>query len=157
GDGVTNRVEVAMTIAIQEKRRNRTPTSVPQRYGPADHGRLMTLKQFETGRYREGFQYELIDGRLYVSTLPDPPYGIIELWVFFKLQAYWQSHRDVLQFVSNKTRVFVPRRRRATTPEPDVAAYGLFPLHLPFKRIRWQDVSPILVVEVLSESDANKD
>ena len=44
-----------------------------------------------------------------------------------------------------------------TAPEPDVTAYRDFPLHLPFRSVRWEDVSPILVVEVLSHDDPDKD
>ena len=32
--------------------------------GPADHGRPMTLDEFQAGDYEEGYKYELIDGEL---------------------------------------------------------------------------------------------
>jgi Uma2 family endonuclease len=38
-----------------------------------------------------------------------------------------------------------------------VAAYRKFPTNRPRSRIRWQDLSPVLVVEVLSEDTADKD
>ncbi len=41
--------------------------------GPADHGRPMTLDEFRRGDYEEGYQYELIDGKLYVSPQPNAP------------------------------------------------------------------------------------
>jgi Uma2 family endonuclease len=44
-----------------------------------------------------------------------------------------------------------------TAPEPDLAVYQNYPLHRPRRERRWQDVSPILVVEVLSEDNADKD
>jgi hypothetical protein len=31
--------------------------------GPADHGRPMSLEEFETERYEEGYKYEIIDGK----------------------------------------------------------------------------------------------
>lgn len=35
--------------------------------GPADRGRPMSLEEYLGGDYAEGFDYELIDGRLEVS------------------------------------------------------------------------------------------
>jgi Uma2 family endonuclease len=125
--------------------------------GPEDHGRPMTLEEFEAGDYEEGCQYELIDGELYVSPLPNAPQGIVEHWLLTKVLLYSLQRPDVTNFVCNSARVFVPGRRRVTTPEPDLAAFRYFPLHLPFAEIRWQNVSPFLVGEVLSLDDPDKD
>jgi Uma2 family endonuclease len=51
----------------------------------------------------------------------------------------------------------VPARPDLTVPEPDVAAYRDFPLHLPLSEWSWEDVSPIVVCEVLVDSDPHKD
>src|SRR5437763_457154 len=127
------------------------------RIGPADHGRPMTLDEFMAGDYEEGYQYELIDGKLYVSPAPNPPQGLLEEWVGHALAWYAREHPGVINFVYGKTRVFVPGRPGVTNPEPDVAAYHDFPRDQDFRTIRWQEVSPVLVVEVLSESDPDKD
>ena len=37
------------------------------RLGPADHGRELTYDEFLAGDYVRGHNYELIEGRLYVS------------------------------------------------------------------------------------------
>jgi Uma2 family endonuclease len=125
--------------------------------GPGDHGRPMTLEEFTAGDYEEGYQYELIDGKLYVSPRPNLPQGFIETWIFRALDRYSDAHPDVLNYVHPNARVFVPGRPGVTNPEPDVAAYHDFPLDLPFREIRWQDASPVLVVEVLSLDDPDKD
>jgi Uma2 family endonuclease len=125
--------------------------------GPGDHGRPMTLDELTAGDFEEGYQYELIDGRLYVSPQPDAPQGMVERWITLKLQYYSDARPEVINFVYGKTRVFVPGRPGLTTPEPDVAAYRDFPVELDFREIRWQDVSPVLVVEVLSPDDPDKD
>lgn len=127
------------------------------RLGPADHGRPMSIDEFEAGDYEEGYQYELIDGELYVTPLPNAPQGINEHWLFTKLFLYALEHPEVINFVYGKCRVFVPGRRKTTCPEPDVSAYCDFPVQLPPAQVRWQDVSPILVVEVLSADDPDKD
>jgi Uma2 family endonuclease len=125
--------------------------------GPADRGRPMTLDEFMAGDYAEGYRYELIDGKLYVSPQPDLPQNRVERWLHFQLELYAKEHPEVINYTTDKARVFVPGREDVTNPEPDVAAYRKFPLHRPFREIRWQDVSPVLVVEVVSGEDPDKD
>jgi Uma2 family endonuclease len=125
--------------------------------GPADHGRPMTREEFETGDYQEGYQYELIEGKLYVSPVPNQPENRVEEWIGIKLVLYALSHPTVINHVSAKARVFVPGHAGMTVPEPDRAAYHGFPLELPFEEVQWEDVSPVLVVEVLSSEDPDKD
>jgi Uma2 family endonuclease len=125
--------------------------------GPADHGRPMALDEFMAGDYEEGYQYELIDGKLYVSPQPNLPQGLVEKWIYTKLDDYSRQQLGVINFVHYKARVFVPDRPGVTNPEPDVTAYADFPLEQPWQEIRWQDVRPLLVVEVLSLDDPDKD
>jgi Uma2 family endonuclease len=125
--------------------------------GPADHGRPMTLEEYLAGDYEEGYRYELIDGKLYVSPLANLPEGRVQKWLYGKLDHYAQVHPEVINYVLGPARVFVPGRPGITTPEPDVAAYCGFPLDLPNASVRWQDVSPLLVGEVLSAEDPDKD
>jgi Uma2 family endonuclease len=125
--------------------------------GPAAVGRPLTLEEFEAGDYAEGYRYELIDGRLYVSPQPNVPEGFLERWLDRKVSRYWDEHPDIINYVHPKARVFVPGRPGVTNPEPDLAAYKDFPLDVDLRDIRWQDVSPILVAEVLSADDPGKD
>ena len=125
--------------------------------GPADHGRPMSYDEFMAGDYEEGCKYELIDGKLYVTPQPNLPENRVEQWLLFKLYNYTQTHPEVVNFISVKARVFVPGRRRTTCPEPDITVYHDFPLHRPFRAVRWQDVSPVLVAEVLTCDDPGKD
>lgn len=127
------------------------------RLGHADHGLPLTVAEFFREDFKEGYQYELLDGKLYATPLPDPPENCVDTWLFGKVLAYSQEHPDQINYVTNKGRVFVPGRPGATCPEPDLTAYRDFPLHLPFRRIRWQETSPILVGEVLSLNDPAKD
>ena len=43
-----------------------------------DHGRPMRRDEFEAGEYEEGYKYELIDGKIYVSPQPNAPEGWVE-------------------------------------------------------------------------------
>jgi Uma2 family endonuclease len=127
------------------------------RLGPKDHGRPLTLDEFTSAPYQEGYHYELIEGKLYVSPLPNLPHGFIERWLGRELDAYSNAHPEVINFVYGKTRVFVPDHPEVTAPEPDLAAYQDFPVDREPDELRWEDVSPVLVVEILSEDDPDKD
>jgi Uma2 family endonuclease len=125
--------------------------------GPADHGRPIAYDDFKLAEWEEGYQYELIDGKLYVSPQPNLPQGRIEKWIYDKLNRYARKRPEVIDFVYNKARVLVPDRPGVTNPEPDVAAYHAFPLDEPMEEIDWEDVNPVLVVEVVSAEDPDKD
>jgi Uma2 family endonuclease len=117
----------------------------------------MDLDEFLASDYEEGYHYELIDGDLYVSPRANLPQGRVEKWIYNELDRYSQENAEILNFVMFWARVFVPGRRGVTNPEPDMAAYHEFPLDEDWRTIRWQDVSPVLVVEVLSLEDPEKD
>jgi Uma2 family endonuclease len=124
---------------------------------PRDRGRALTLAEFEHAAGREGFRYELIDGKLEVSPLPNLPHDYLKEWLANHLREYAREHPESIRHVQAPARVFVPGRRAMTAPEPDVAAYRDFPAGVPVSRLRWQDVSPLVVAEVLSEDTADKD
>ncbi len=107
--------------------------------------------------YVPGYKYELIDGRLYVTYEPDPSADWIEKWLYIKVWVYSQAHPGVINYVTDKARIFVPGHARRTIPEPDLAAYSDFPMDLPLSQIHWQAVSPFLVGEVMSADSRDKD
>src|SRR5207245_2741651 len=115
------------------------------------------LEEFEAAHGHEGYRFEQIDGKVYVSPEADLPYVSLEEWLSTKLRDYRRRHPEVINAVFARTRIYLPGRSRATAPQPDLAAYHNFPHHLPLKRRRWQDVSPLLVAEILSEDDPEKD
>ncbi len=130
--------------------------TVATRLGLADHGRRIAYRDFLAGDYEEGYHYEIIKGRLYVSPLADPPENRVEQWLFVKVHSYSRKRPDIINYVTNKARIFVPGIRGITTPEPDLAAYRNFPVHLPVRQIRWEELNPLLAAEILS-ADAYKD
>jgi len=115
------------------------------------------LNDFMAADYVEGYQYELVDGKLYVSPQPDLPQDRVDSWIHRKVQRYADDNLRVINYVTGRARVFVPDRPGVTNPEPDLAAYHDFPLDLPAEQVQWQDVSPVLVVEILSPEDPDKD
>lgn len=126
------------------------------RYGPGDHGRPMTFDEFLEGDYEEGFKYELIRGRLYVSPQARFSHDWLEKDLLWRLYAYKERCPEVINYVTDKARVFVPDDEDLTAPEPDLAAYRGFPLDREW-RVDWREVSPLLVAEVLGGDDDEKD
>ena len=125
------------------------------KFGPSDHSRTMTFDEFLSSDYQSGYKYELIHGRLFVSPEPNQPHSWVLEYFYQQLWNYAQQHFDVVNRVTFGARVFVPNADETTCPEPDVAVYRDFPLERgPF--VQWEDVSPLLVVEVMS-GDLEKD
>jgi Uma2 family endonuclease len=125
--------------------------------GPHDRGRPLTLEEFTSASYQEGYRYELIEGRLHVSPTPNLPENGLEAWISNLLRVYAHEHSDIINYVTDKARVLLPEAEEITAPEPDVAAYQNFPLDKPRRQLKWEDVSPVLVVEVISEDEPEKD
>src|SRR5438552_1788514 len=125
--------------------------------GPRDHGKELPYDDFMAAKFVHGYKYEIIDGRLYVLPLPNPPENRVECWLLYRLAGYSDAHLDIINYVSPKARVFVPGRAGATVPEPDITAYRDYPLHLPFNEVRWQDLHPLVVAEIMAGEDTDKD
>jgi Uma2 family endonuclease len=123
------------------------------RIGPLDHGRPLSYEEFLASDYEEGYHYELIEGRLSVAPGPAPPHDFGEQRIFLPLLTYRLAHPEHVAWVSPKARVFVPKSRGITAPEPDIAVYD----HVPENLTDWRQVSPIIVAEVLSRGNQDKD
>lgn len=125
--------------------------------GPLEHGRRLKRAEFEEAEYDPGFKYEIIDGRLYVSPVPSLPEHWLENWLSRAVERYADVHPDVINFVATKGRVFLPEAVRLTVPEPDLAAYSDFPEEAEFDELNWENISPVLVAEVLVGGSIEKD
>jgi Uma2 family endonuclease len=127
-------------------------------FGPGDHGRRVSYDEFMSAHFQEGYDYEIIDGEIYVSPKPNPDHEDIESGLLFLLNDYVRQNPSIINKVSCNARVFVPGHKDVTVPEPDFAAYHNFPK----KRarggsLRWEEVSPILIAEVVSPDNPTKD
>ncbi len=125
--------------------------------GPDDQGLEMSLEEFEKAIGAEGFKYELIDGRVEVSPLPDLLHDTFEMRLMLLLWRFIDLHPEIANYASPKARIFVPGHRRATCPEPDVSLFPDVPWNQRPLRVNWRDVSPIVVAEVISPGNTSKD
>src|SRR5262245_56173768 len=60
--------------------------------GPADHGRRMTLDEFQEAEFEAGFRYELGRGTLEVTNIPGEPHGLIVSYFFEAIGVYSRQH-----------------------------------------------------------------
>ena len=121
------------------------------RFGPKDHGRVVSDDELEVAEFRSGYDYEVIFGRLYVSPAPNFEHDWIEKHVLGQMFLYSREHPEVVAYVTDRARVFMPGSHQTTVPEPDLAIYATLPAS------DWRDVSPLVVGEVLRDEDVDKD
>ena len=121
------------------------------RFGPKDHGRVVSDDELQVADFRSGYGYEVIFGRLYVSPAPDFEHDWIEKYVFGQVFLYSREHPEVVAYVTDRARVFVPGTHKTTAPEPDLAIYAKMPTS------DWRDAAPLIVGEVLRGDDVDKD
>ncbi|GMU37044.1 MAG: Uma2 family endonuclease [Phycisphaerae bacterium] len=122
--------------------------------GPEDHGRIMTLAEYRAARGAPGYKYELIDGALVVSPNPIPNHDYWIQYVRNAIAAYARRHLGKVAHISEAAEVEVVGRTAPTRPIPDLSVYDAFPYPPPPS---WDDVVPVLVVEVISNRRAAKD
>lgn len=125
--------------------------------GPADHGRTITPEEARTACWQRGYRYEIIDGTIYVTPIPNLPHDRILRWILNVVNDYARKHPHILNYVTTNGKVIVEERPDWTEPEPDLIAFHDFPLDVPMADLRWEDLTPVLVVEILSEDDPQKD
>ena len=121
------------------------------RFGPKDHGCVVSDDELQVAEFRSGYDYEVIFGRLYVSPAPDFEHDWIEKHVFGQVFLYSREHPEVVAYVTDRARVFVPGPHKTTAPEPDLAIYAKLPAS------DWRDAAPLIVGEVLRGEEVDKD
>src|SRR5262245_40649464 len=128
------------------------------RLGPADHGRPITLEEFEHASGEEGYNYELIRGRVYVSPKPNPSHDYFLAWLGTSLRKYAWDHPQVVNYISQAARTFVPQEEapEISAPDPDRALYAHYSLAARTLDPRCERDDAYLVVEVVSD-DPEKD
>ena len=125
----------------------------------ADHGRTLSWEEFASADAEEGYRYEMIEGRVEVSPVPNLPHDIVMTRIWGALFNYSERHKDILPYVTARGCVFLPDPPNGiTAPEPDIAGYTeFFPERTPVAEQDWRNISPSLVVEILSPDTEDKD
>lgn len=122
---------------------------------PLDHGKLFSDEELEHAEYEPGFKYEVIQGALYVTPAANLPHDWFEKSLLRQLLEYSVTHPTEIGWITDKARVYVPGMRKSTVPEPDLVLYRVKPTGR--TTAHWRDISPFIVVEILSPDTEDKD
>ena len=82
----------------------------------ADHGRRISLEEFLSAGHQEGYRYELIEGRVEVSPVPNLPHEMLVFWLRNVLMRYARHQPDVINIVLGPARIFLPEARWRALP-----------------------------------------
>ena len=91
-----------------------------------DHGRTLTWEQFRTSDAELGYWYELIEGKVYVTSFPSPSHQCYCDWLRRLLDVYADEHPDIFARVISRPAVFVPDPNVTTFTRTDIACYAEF-------------------------------
>ncbi|MBX6316159.1 MAG: Uma2 family endonuclease [Isosphaeraceae bacterium] len=121
-------------------------TLATPRIGPADHGREMTLDEFREAEEEPGYRYELAQGVLEVTEVPNDPHGEIVWRLIRALARYDQQHPGLIHRAggAGEFRLWLPGRISGRNPDVAVVLRGT-PKNPRGRR------PPALVMEVVSE------
>jgi Uma2 family endonuclease len=137
-------------VAVIAKKRKRVA-----RIGPADHGRAMSLDDFDRASVVEGYAYELGQGVIDVSELPDGDHADIVFEIRDAFVVYKASRPDVIATVASPSEAKVLIDGYQSERHPDVMVYFRpRPKHL---KQPWSEWIPEIVVEVVSRRSVQRD
>lgn len=123
--------------------------------GPADHGRRMSLHDFDTATGREGKLYELSRGAIVVSDVPNPPHARQLERIRLSLDRYRLGRQGVIEHVFGGSECKLLIDPTQSERHPDLAIYKTPP---PAEDSTvWLIWIPEIVIEVVSADSAERD
>jgi Uma2 family endonuclease len=150
-----------MEFPVQTKSRSLRPTSgrlkMPKamvRIGPSDHGRRMSLDEFDEAEVQPGFIYELSRGIITVSDVPNPKHLAMVLEIRRQLARYDLEHPGEIFGITSGSECKILLAAFESERHPDIAVYKTTP---PEGKNVWAIWVPELVIEVVSPSSRRRD
>jgi Uma2 family endonuclease len=122
--------------------------------GPADHGRRMSLDDFEHAEAADGRRYELGRGVITVVDVPDPKHEFQLDALRGQLYDYRSSHPGVIRLMADGSGCKLLLSREQSERHPDLAIYQT---ERPAGKDFWMHWVPSIVVEIVSASSAYRD
>ena len=135
---------------LPRKSRRRKPVHI----GPADHGRRMSLDDFDEAIGQEGFLYELNRGVIEVTNIPHPRHMVQLLAVRDQFIGYKLAHPGIIHAVAGSFDSKLLIGDEESERHPDISVY-LSPV--PDVDEIWSVWVPTIAVEIVSESSATRD
>ena len=130
-------------------------STVTTKLTPADHGRRMTLAEFEHAEVEEGHLYELGRGVIVVSDVPNPPHLRQVNAIRRQFAAYDLAHPGRIDTLASGGECKILVADQESERHPDLAVY-MIPAPLDSSEV-WQTWIPEIVIEVVSTDSAQRD
>jgi Uma2 family endonuclease len=127
------------------------------RIGPADHGRRMSLDDFEDAEAQEGYLYELSRGVVTVSEIPHPIHFRLVDAVNQQLRAYQFTNPGQIVAIGAGSDCKLLIEGLGSERHPDVAVYKKDQPDAGTSFEIWARWVPELVIEVVSPGSRQRD
>jgi len=100
--------------------------ATPLRITPADHGRAMTLEEFMEAEEADGYRYELAQGVLEVTQVPNDPHGVVVCNLYRAVSRFGEQHPGVIHRFGggSEFRFWLPRMISGRNPDLGVVLRG---------------------------------
>jgi Uma2 family endonuclease len=122
--------------------------------GPQDHGRRMSLDDFDHAEGQEGYIYELSGGVVTVIDIPNPTHLAQINAVRRQLAGYDLAHPGRIHRIAAGSECKILVASTDSERHPDVAIYKTAPLEGRDLWVRW---IPEIVIEVVSPGSSHRD
>jgi Uma2 family endonuclease len=127
---------------------------VVTKIGPADHGRRMSLDEFDKAEAQEGYLYELSRGVIIVSDVPNRRHLAQVMAIRRQLAAYDLNNPGRIHTIAAGSECKVLLADLESERHPDIAVYKASPLE---DEDLWSTWIPDLVIEVVSPGSEERD
>ena len=124
------------------------------RVGPQDHGRKMSLADFDKAIPQEGCLYELGNGVIEVSDIPHPSHLAQLLHVRDQLILYHVANPEMIHSITGSGDSKILLESDQSERHPDISVYLSAP---PDTKDVWSTWIPAIVVEVVSKTSIERD
>ncbi len=121
--------------------------------GPADHGRRMSLDEFDRAEVQEGYLYELGRGVIVVSDVPNPRHLAQVMAIKDQLSDYRRANPGKTHTIASSGECKILVTGAESERHPDLAVYK----EPPPEEDVWSTWIPDLVIEVVSPGAEHRD
>ncbi len=121
--------------------------------GPADHGRKMTLEDFDQAEPAEGYSYELGRGVINVVNIPNRKHLAQVNEIKQRLYSYRAAHPGQIHTIAGGSDCKIIIEGTSSERHPDIAVYT----SAPADDADWSTWIPELLIEVVSPGSEKRD
>jgi Uma2 family endonuclease len=126
------------------------------RIGPTDHGRRMSLEEFEHAKVREGYLYELSRGIITVSDVPSRIHMLLVEASKDRLYDHKLTHPGCIRSINSGSECKLLIPAFDSERHPDLSVYLTAPPEIDNATL-WRHWFPEIVIEVVSPNSRKRD